>query len=451
MQDAEILLGRPLRPLGDQPVVSQAEATGGEQVLAVAVVGEGAWLAHQPVDDVPVFDAMLAPAPQPRQPLDPPLRIPDLDMVGVQAGLDPFADQPAGHRIGVAGDVDGAARIHSHMNALTCVHTLARQRPQHGQLFRQPRLPASVPLGQHLPHKRFVRHPTVEVTAAAQQQRLIQRPLELPMALLDVAVLVRLRRIDGLPLQTVVLQQGRVALLKRVPIAARRHGRGQRIGAMHLGYAAQFGQGVLQPVTEALEALGEADRPGLPVRVGQHEVVEQMRKRHAADGDLQARGVREVRGRQPAGFMHLGEEDLLGRPMHGAPLLDPPLQGTQLAVGEASGVLPLQPVEQGLGFQARIELELFLDAVPDVGKRIAPGSPGMVHAHLTGQLAEPPVLASGLVVDASLGGGLALGQVQLIEAAQPTDVQIGDHPKPPCRKGLRIGYPAQLLGKSNCR
>ncbi len=96
---------------------------------------------------------------------------------------------------------------------------------------------------------------------------------------------------------------------------------------MHLGNAAQLGQGILQAVTEALEALGEADRAGLPVRVGQHEVVDQVRERLAVDGHLQAAGVREVGGAQVAGLVDLAEEHFLGRPVQGAPLLDVALQG----------------------------------------------------------------------------------------------------------------------------
>jgi hypothetical protein len=42
----------------------------------------------------------------------------------------------------------------------------------------------------------------------------------------------------------------------------------------------------------------------------------------------------------------------------------------------------------------------------------------MVHAYLTGQPAEPAILACRLVVDAGLGGGLALGPTLLIEAVQ---------------------------------
>jgi hypothetical protein len=60
----------------------------------------------------------------------------------------------------------------------------------------------------------------------------------------------------------------------------------------------------------------------------------------------------------------------------------------------------------------------------------------MRHAHLAGQPAEPAVLARGLVVEAGAGGGLALGQALLVQAAEPTDLQISDHPKPPCGKGF---------------
>jgi hypothetical protein len=219
---------------------------------------------------------------------------------------------------------------------------------------------------------------------ATQQQGLVQGTLELAMALLHVAVLVRPGRVDGLALQAVVLQQALITLLKRVPVAAGRHGGGQRIGAMHLRHAAQFRQGVLQPAAEALETLGEADRAGLPVRVGQHEVVDQVPKRLTVDGDPQAAAVREVGGTQPAGFMHLGEEHFLGRSLQGSPLFETPLQGAQLTIGEAARMLALQPGEQRQGFQSRVEGQLLLDLGPDAGEGIGPCSPGMVHAYLTG-------------------------------------------------------------------
>jgi hypothetical protein len=286
VQDAQVLPGRSPRLLLDQPVVGQAEAARREQLVAVAVAGERPWLAHQPVDDVPVGDPVLAPAAQPWQTLDQALGVPDLDVVGVQAGLHPLPDQPAGHRVGVAADVDGAPGIHPHLDALAGVEALPRQRSQQGQLLDQPRLPAPIPLGEQPPQEPLVRRPAGEVPAAAQHQGLVQRPLELPVALLHVAVLVRLRRVDRLALQAVVPQQRLVTPLKGRAIAAGWDRGRQGVGAMHLGNAAQLGQGVLQAVAEALEALGEADGAGLPVRVGQHEVVDQVRKRLAVDGHL---------------------------------------------------------------------------------------------------------------------------------------------------------------------
>ena len=72
---------------------------------------------------------MLAPAAQPWQPLDQPLGVPHLDVVGEQPRLDPLPDQPAGHRVGVADDVDRAAAVHPHPDALVGVEALPRERP----------------------------------------------------------------------------------------------------------------------------------------------------------------------------------------------------------------------------------------------------------------------------------------------------------------------------------
>jgi hypothetical protein len=436
VQDAQVLPDRTLRLLLDQPVVDQAETARREQLVAVAIAGERSRLTHQPVDDVPVGDPLLAPATQTRQALDQALGVPDLDVVGVQTGLDPFPDQPAGHRVGIAADVDGAATIHPHRDALAGVEALPRQRPQQGQILGEPRLPTSIPMREQLPQERLIRRPAGEVPAAAQHQGLVQRPLELPVALLHVAVLMRLRRVDRLALQAVVSQQRLITPLKGRSIAAGRNGGRQGIGAMHTRNAAQLGQGALQTVAEALEALGEADAAGLPVRVGQHEVVDQVRERLAVDGHLQAGRVCEIGSAQVAGLVDLAEEHLLGRAVQGTPLLDVPLQGAQLPLGKTAGILALKPVEHGLGLQARVEGQLLLDARPHLRKRVGSRLPGMLHAHLAGQLAEPAVLARGLVVDAGPNGGLALGQSLVVQATQTANVQIGDHPKPPCGKGF---------------
>jgi hypothetical protein len=70
---------------------------------------------------------------------------------------------------------------------------------------------------------------------------------------------------------------------------------------------------------------------------------------------------------------------------------------------------------------------LLLDLGPDAGEGIGPRSPGMVHVYLTGQPAEPAILACRLVVDAGLGGGPSFGPTLLIEAVQTLDVAVRDH------------------------
>jgi hypothetical protein len=130
VQDPQVLLDGTLAVLLDQPVIDQAETAGREQLVTVAVAGERSRLTHQPVNDMPVVDAMLAPTPQSRQAFHKLLGVPDLEVVGMHTCLDPLADQAAGHRVGVAADMDGAAAIDTHRQASASVQALGRQRPQ---------------------------------------------------------------------------------------------------------------------------------------------------------------------------------------------------------------------------------------------------------------------------------------------------------------------------------
>jgi hypothetical protein len=451
VQDAQILLHRPRRLLLQQRVVGEAELTAGEQVRPVAVVRERPRLTDQPVDHVPVFDPVLAPAAQPRQLIHPPLGVPHLDPLGVQPGLDALADQPAGHRVGVALDVDRAAAVHPHAQPLARLQPPRRQPAQERQLLGEPPLAVAVQLREQPSEERFVGWTTVEVAAAPQHQGLVQGALELPVALFGIAVLVRTGRLDRLPLQPVVPQQGLIALGERRPFRPRGHGGRQAIGAMQLGDPAQLPQGVLQALAEALEALGEADRPGLPVRVGEHEVVDQVVEWHAVQGHLQVAAVGEITGRQAAGVMDLGKEHLLGRPVQRPPTLDVPLQGTQLTIGEAAGKPPLQVSEEGLGLQAGVAAEQRFQLRPDLGERVDPRTPVTVHTlHLRGQPTQAAVAAGSLGVHAGLGRGQFLGQPLAVETPELTDLGIGNHREPPV-VGLSMVYRAARIGNSNGR
>lgn len=217
----------------------------------------------------------------------------------------------------------------------------------------------------------FVSFLAREVRTAAQQQRLLHRPLETMMALLTVAVLVARVGVDRLGFDLVVRHQRLIAAREEMrprSLNRQRHA----IGAMPLGHAAQRPHRILKTTAQALETLREAHRHVLPVRVRQHEVIDQVRERLAADGYAQIGHVREVRGAQLTGRVFLREEDFLGRTARRLPLFDAPLQRPQLAIGELAGMTPLQFLEERLGLPARAGFEQFFDFVPHDCKRIGP-------------------------------------------------------------------------------
>lgn len=407
-----------------------------KQLRAIPVVREGTWLPHQPVDHVTVLDPVLAATAQTRQTLHTPARVPHLDRLRADPRLHPFADQPARHRVDIALQVDRAAAVHTHLPTLARLQTTLRQRPQLRHFLGQLVLTVGIPLGEQRTHERFVLRPAGEVPVAPQQQRLVQRPLEPVMTLLAVPVLIGLARLDGLALQTVVPQQTLVTLRKRRPFRPRRHRRRQAIRAVHLRHSAQFPQRILQALAQTLVALREADRARLPVRVGQHEVVQQVLEHHAVDRHSQLRAVREVAGADPTGVMVLREEHLPGRAVQPTPLLDPPLQRPQLTVGETARTTPLQLLEQGLRLQAGVELEHPGQLGPNLGERIGFGTPVPVHeTHLAGQPAKLPVLPRRLGIDAGADRCQLLADAAALETTELAHLRIGDHREPPCFLG----------------
>jgi len=436
LQDAQVLLGGPLRLLLQQHLVGQAETAAGEQVGPIAVIGKGSRLADQPVDDVPILDLVLALAPQARQLFHLPLGVPNLDPLGIQAGLHPLTDEPAGHRVDIAGHMDGAAGVHPHLQPFAGLQTPCRQGPQQRQFFGQADRSAGIGLLEQLPQKQFVSVPTVEVPATPQHQGLVQGSLELVMTLLGIAVLMALAGLDGLGLQTVVLQQGLEALLESPgSFDAGLDGGRQPIRAVQLRHAAQLPQGVLQALAEALQTLGEADGARLPGGVGQDEVVDHVVKGPAVDGHAQVGATSKVAGTQPSGVMDLSEEDLLGRALQGPPLPAPPLQSPQLAIGEAARETALPVGKDGFGLQCWVEPKQILDLGPDLGEGIGSSAPVPVHAFdRTGQFAQAAILASGLGVHAGLEGSQFLARSLLLQPSKLAHLRVGDHREPPCQE-----------------
>ncbi len=94
----------------------------------------------------------------------------------------------------------------------------------------------------------------------------------------------------------------------------------------------------------------------LPVRVGQHEVIQQVREGRPADGYPQFVHGGEIGCRQPPGQMLLCEKHLFGRAVQGLPPPHPPLKSPP----HRRGVLPrlrlLDPVPEGLGLEPGLTL-----------------------------------------------------------------------------------------------
>jgi IstB-like ATP binding protein len=82
VEDRQVVLGHAAGPPVLQQVVGHPESAGREHRVAVAVLLERPGLADQPVDDVAVLDAMLAPASEPRQGVQLPGPVPDVERLG---------------------------------------------------------------------------------------------------------------------------------------------------------------------------------------------------------------------------------------------------------------------------------------------------------------------------------------------------------------------------------
>jgi len=434
-QEAQVLLGPgPLAVLVPQPVVGDAEAAGREQVLAVAVVGERPRLADQRVDDVPVLDGVLVPAGQSGQRVHQAFGVPHFDPVGVQPGLDRHADQPAVDRVGVAVDVDEAARVHPALQAQAAVEPPRRQRPERRAVRLEPRPPPAVPLPHHTLHERDVLVAAGEVTAAADQQRLIEGRLEVAVGRLVVAVLVRLAHVDPLAREAVMLQEAPVPPLE---LALRRQvvdGGAEAVAAVPPRHAAQVPEGVLQPVGQRLERLRRAHRHRLPVRVGQHEVVHQVIERLPADRNAQIVHAGEVRRRQVPGLMHLAEHDRPVRAERRPPLADAPLERPPLAGIESARVLGLEPLEEGLGHQPGLGRQPSGHGRPDLGERVPASAVGARLLGGAGQRPPRAVLACRLLVHAGPPGRLGQWSARSEITQQLAHLGIRDHRTPPGRR-----------------
>jgi hypothetical protein len=236
-------------------------------------------------------------------------------------------------------------------------------------------LPPRVPPRHHRQHELPIGLAAREIPAATHQQRLLQFLLETPMTLFAVAVLVTASRICRLGMHSVVPQQrlvlSRILLHASLVVHRQRHA----VRAVSLRRSARRPQRALQAHAQARETLRVAQTHVLPVRVREHEMIDQMRKRLPLDGHAEARHVREVRRAQATRFVPLAEEHFLGWSVLGTPLPHTPFQRPPRPLPVLPRVLALQPLHQRLGLQPRFPLQQFFQTRPHLRQRVRPRSP----------------------------------------------------------------------------
>jgi hypothetical protein len=244
-EDRQVVLDHAAGPPVLQQVVGHPEPAGREHRIAVAVLLERPGLAHQPVDDVAVLDAMSPPTSEPRQGVQFPGPVPDVEGLGPDVDIDLFADQSAGQRVGVATDVDRAARVDPRLEPSGHLQPSGRQGRQDSHLFMETLLSVGVAPGHEPPEERLVVASIGEITAASEHQGLVDGLLEAVVTLLDIPVLVGLPGLDRLAFEPVMREQSLVSPGEHLGFGIAVDRRGQAIGAVPFGDPSQFPQGVL--------------------------------------------------------------------------------------------------------------------------------------------------------------------------------------------------------------
>jgi hypothetical protein len=220
-------------------------------------------------------------------------------------------------------------------------------------LLGQPGGASRIQTRDHLVAKRVVRGSRRELSAAADQQCLLERRLESVVALFRDAVFVRLARADPRRPHVVVTEHSREPLghdpaATLLELARRRR---QIVAASNLRHPTQLPQRALQPAHQRLERLAQRDAHVAPSAEAQHELKQQMHERHAGDRDAELGRVCKVELPLAAGWMLLLKVDLLAGTVHGAPVANPTLQCPQLARLEGPGMVLVQNREHGLGLK----------------------------------------------------------------------------------------------------
>ena len=173
-------------------VVCAPEDERGEELLAVDVARERRRLSNERPDDVPIVDAMKA---VPEEALAAQLAHVgevDLDARVEDTDGDGLSDEPRGHGVRAVLHADGAPRADDEVGLHELREALGAHDAHRVELFAKASAPRRVGLADHVVDEVLPCVNVGEVAAAAEQERLLESPLERAVARLDVAVLLLL-------------------------------------------------------------------------------------------------------------------------------------------------------------------------------------------------------------------------------------------------------------------
>ena len=332
--------------------------------------------------------------------------------------------------------IDKTLHLHAHLarqsreieRVQVLLQRQARQRAKHRKLLLEPLTTTRVALLHHAPDDRRIRRPILEVAAPAQHQRLVHCLLDPVVRLLHITVLMGLTRLDRTTFRSVVPQQRPVPTRELLTMAHLLHRRRQPVGPMRTRHAPQLPKSVLKTLAQALEALRETERPRLPVRVRQHEVMEHVVEPPPTDRHPQLRYAREVELAQLTRLVLLREEHLPSRTLCRTPHRDPTPQRAQLPVLETTRIPALQMAEDRHRTQPRIDRQKPAHLIPHVAERIGPRRALTApQPALAGQIAGSKVLPRCLLAHVCLRGRLPKPARALLELPQSPHLLICDH------------------------
>jgi hypothetical protein len=364
---------------GQQRLPGQPVGRSWEQRVTIDQIEQGHRLAAQAVNDMAIVDdtAMpsLAVAATPVQGQHRALADEAFQPIVVEPHPQPEADQAGGHRVEDLAQHEAAAGGDEHGRLVVIGGPARRQRPQRGALQLHHLAATGVAPADEIGDPSAVGVESVEIGAAAQQQRLLEAPFEVTVLALDGAVLVRHPGVVACRCHLVMGAQRLVAagLVGAGVIVEVAERGGQAVGPVLGRHAAEGPKRVLQTDGERGEAFAAEHRLGMfPTGVGQGEVVEPVIEPLAGDADPSVAHVGEVRQSLLSGDVVLPEDHLPVGAVFGAPGANPALQAAAQPVPVVIGVAALHFLEQrdrpqaGLGLEHRADL-----AVPEPVERVA--------------------------------------------------------------------------------